>query len=180
MVRTKKIYREHLLNGAYQLVVNEGFKHFHARNVAKQIQCSTQPIYREFKNLTEFKDSLCEFVISKMENFFKKYTIDSLETLAKVINDYGKKYPKEFQRFFIEDTQCSERVEKYIHDHFDRIISESDEYPALSQEQRETLFKLFWHYIIGKTTLVAHQERDIQAEDNLLDKLHELYPDKTA
>lgn len=55
MVRTKKIHREHLLQGAFRLIVEQGFKNFHARKIADMIDCSTQPIYREFESLEKFR-----------------------------------------------------------------------------------------------------------------------------
>ncbi|MDH6364794.1 AcrR family transcriptional regulator [Enterococcus sp. PF1-24] len=167
MVRTKKIYREHLLHGAYQLVVNDGFKHFHARNVAKQIQCSTQPIYREFENLKEFKDSLCVFIIQKVENFFKKHPIDDLDALSHTIAAYSKKYPKEFQRFFIEDNQCSEYLENYIRNHFEKVMKDSD-YADMPQEKKDSTFKLFWYYTIGRLTLQTNQDMPQENCEHLL------------
>lgn len=180
MVRTKKIYREHLLNGAYQLVVNDGFKHFHARNVAKQIQCSTQPIYREFKNLTEFKTSLCEYIVSKMENFFKKFEINSLESLSKTIGDYAKKNPKEFHRFFIEDSVCSEYVENYIRTYFDKIVTDNADYAKLNEAELNSMFKMFWYYSVGKSSLIAHQDRELFACDSFLTNLDHLYNEPVA
>ena len=53
MVRTQRVQRSHIIDGAYQLIIDEGFKKFHARNIAQHIACSTQPIYREFANLAE-------------------------------------------------------------------------------------------------------------------------------
>jgi hypothetical protein len=49
------VQRSQIIDGAYQLIINEGFKKFHARNIAQHIACSTQPIYREFANLAELK-----------------------------------------------------------------------------------------------------------------------------
>ncbi|MHC5249861.1 TetR/AcrR family transcriptional regulator [Enterococcus sp. HY326] len=175
MVRTKKIYREHLLNGAYQLVVAEGFKNFHARNVAKQIKCSTQPIYREFTNLTEFKDSLCDFIIAKIENYFKKNSITSLEGLSATVSSYAKKYPKEFLRFFVEDAECSMRVEGYIRGYFNQIAKEQHDYDSLEEDERNAMFQMFWYYIVGKGSLIAYQDREIPDTKVFLEKIETLY-----
>ena len=53
MARKKTITHDQILNAAYDLVVEQGFKSFTARNIAKKMNCSTQPIYLEFKNMAE-------------------------------------------------------------------------------------------------------------------------------
>ena len=65
MVRTQPVQRSQIIDGAYQLIINEGFKKFHARNIAQHIACSTQPIYREFANLAELKSVLTTRVLLK-------------------------------------------------------------------------------------------------------------------
>ena len=55
MARKKTITHDQILNAAYDLVVEQGFKSFTARNIAKKMNCSTQPIYLEFKNMAELK-----------------------------------------------------------------------------------------------------------------------------
>ena len=52
----RKVYtREHILKAAYELINKEGFGNFTARNIAKQMGISTQPIYLEFENMQDLK-----------------------------------------------------------------------------------------------------------------------------
>jgi AcrR family transcriptional regulator len=109
MVRTKKIFRKDILEGAYELVLAEGFEHFHARNVAKQLNCSTQPIYREFSNLTELKDALIEKITENYRQFLATVDIYAPVDVPKALQRYAAARPKEFIRFFIEEpTACVE------------------------------------------------------------------------
>ena len=72
MARKKTITHDQILNAAYDLVVEQGFKSFTARNIAKKMNCSTQPIYLEFKNMAELKqavmDRIKELLALKMAN----------------------------------------------------------------------------------------------------------------
>ena len=52
----RKVYtREHILKAAYELINREGFGNFTARNIAKHMGISTQPIYLEFENMQDLK-----------------------------------------------------------------------------------------------------------------------------
>ena len=58
MARKKTILKSQILETAYQVVKTEGFEGFTARNIAKKMDCSTQPIYLEFKNMDDLKQEL--------------------------------------------------------------------------------------------------------------------------
>lgn len=45
MLRSTIIAQEVIIEAAFELVRKEGFEVLSARNIAKQIGCSTQPIY---------------------------------------------------------------------------------------------------------------------------------------
>ena len=60
MARKKTILKSQILETAYQVVKTEGFEGFTARNIAKKMDCSTQPIYLEFKNMDDLKQELVE------------------------------------------------------------------------------------------------------------------------
>mgnify|MGYP002128688326 CR=1 FL=1 len=56
MARRKTITRDQILTAAHQVISEKGFSHFTARNIATQMNCSTQPIYLEFKNMNDLKE----------------------------------------------------------------------------------------------------------------------------
>ena len=54
----RKVYtKDQILKAAYDVVAKEGFKGFTARNIAKKMGISTQPIYLEFKNMEDLKNT---------------------------------------------------------------------------------------------------------------------------
>lgn len=48
-----KITREQILNGAFELVRQKGEKALNARSLAKELKCSTQPIFNHFSGMEE-------------------------------------------------------------------------------------------------------------------------------
>ena len=58
MARKKTITKEKILSAAYEVATTEVFSRFTARNIANKMNCSTQPIYLEFKNMDDLKRAL--------------------------------------------------------------------------------------------------------------------------
>jgi AcrR family transcriptional regulator len=83
MAAIKKIEKDVILNAAFQLVRKEGLESLSARKLAKEIECSTQPIYENFHDMGEIRD----YTIGQMEELY-----DSLRTKLneKEYADYGK------------------------------------------------------------------------------------------
>ena len=54
------ITQEVIIETAFEMVRKEGFAVLSARNIAKQIGCSTQPIYWSYKNMDDLKAEICK------------------------------------------------------------------------------------------------------------------------
>ena len=175
MVRTKKIFREQLLEGAYQLVVDEGFKHFHARKVAKVISCSTQPIYREFDNLTTFKAATSDYIIQTVEQFLSDKERNDLPSFSEVICQYADAYPDEFERFFLIDETCKPLMKELIYVHFNHLVISLPAYQTISSKQLDQLFDLFWFYTLGKSAQRARALEEEEEQHHALNELSNLY-----
>lgn len=147
MVRTQRVQRSHIIDGAYQLIINEGFKKFHARNIAQHIACSTQPIYREFTNLAELKSVLTNRILVKYTDFLEDQEPKTLQALSTAITNYAMDYPDEFHRFFLQDSDTIQLVKQVTRESFAAIQSEKN---------KGLLFDFFWQYCIGKAALAIN------------------------
>ncbi len=58
----KHIFREDILNAAVNLVQEQGALALSVRNIAKKLNCSTQPIYSEFENMETLRDELMAYI----------------------------------------------------------------------------------------------------------------------
>lgn len=52
------IKKEDLVKGAVKIIRNKGIEELSARNLAKVCNCSTQPIFRLFKNMDDVKETV--------------------------------------------------------------------------------------------------------------------------
>lgn len=148
MVRTKKIFREDLLEGAYSFVLQEGFQKFRARRVADFINCSTQPIYHEFTDLKDYKNAAQEHILSEISRTMELDTVTSLVELTEKVALYAQKKPKEFYRFFLADATCKEQVKQLFRGKY-QLLSTEDQ-PVYLQN-----FEPFWYYSLGQAAATS-------------------------
>ena len=60
MPAPKKIEKEAIIDAALEVLRDGGFSAINARSVARELGCSTQPIYVSFKSMEELKTALTE------------------------------------------------------------------------------------------------------------------------
>ncbi|MCR5793771.1 MAG: hypothetical protein K6G61_00315 [Solobacterium sp.] len=77
MPRKPATTREEMIEGAFQLVRREGHEAFTARNIAKELGCSTQPLMYRFPSLSELK----ELVYARADQFHTAYILDAPDFL---------------------------------------------------------------------------------------------------
>lgn len=64
-----KVKEEDILQAAFILTRTDGFESVNARNIAKKLGCSTHPIFRVYKNMSELKQKLYKYI----EDYYNQY-----------------------------------------------------------------------------------------------------------
>ena len=73
MARKEKFYKEDLLQMGVQFVKEKGIENLNARELAKFIGCSTQPIFRNYDNMAEYKKELKKYMKDDYNKFIEQY-----------------------------------------------------------------------------------------------------------
>ncbi|WP_461226826.1 TetR/AcrR family transcriptional regulator [Lacticaseibacillus suihuaensis] len=165
MARKKTITRDQILTAAYELVVEEGFKRFTARNIARRMACSTQPIYLEFANMAELRqavvDQIKQTLTSKLS---RRYTTDPIVDLGLAYINFALDNQALYRAVFVEDHFGIAAMRAYALDH---AIAKLDGYPPatkLSRTQRQNAVTGVWIVATGIANLVAPGFIDISPE----------------
>lgn len=77
MPKLKRISRERIIEGALSIIQSKGLAGLNARSLAGELNCSTQPIYSEYKNMDELKGELkkeAEITYKKCVNYYLNET----------------------------------------------------------------------------------------------------------
>ena len=104
MARKKEIDKQRILDAAYKLAVRGGIESLTARNVAKAVNCSTQPIYLEFENMQDLRNQ----VLAKISDELKSNTLQQSFTGEPLIDldlsylYFAKEHVDLFRAMFVD------------------------------------------------------------------------------
>lgn len=157
MARKKTITRDQILNATYEIIRTEGFSGFTARNIASKMKCSTQPIYLEFRNMTDLKG-----VILKKVQLNLKERLFSYQTTSESLVDANLNYihlaseePILFRTLFLEGHQGCEVIEAFIRQSLLEIINMDESFENLTELKKNTICTELWVISTGIACLQA-------------------------
>ena len=73
MARKESITKDQLLEVAFELVKDEGIENLTARKLASKAGCSTQPIFRIYKNMDEVAEEVFEKAMKYYNDYYRNY-----------------------------------------------------------------------------------------------------------
>lgn len=152
MARKKTILREHILEGAIRILKREGINHLTARNVAKELNCSTQPIYNEFSSMDGLKQEIVKQSDDALINNVFKGSEEDV-TLQKVCEHYIEFSALEsplFYSMYVNQHDFSKQLHERLYSELKDVIKKS--YPDVNVDQFWTnLYPL----VYGLASLIA-------------------------
>lgn len=156
MARKKTITHDQILNAAYNLVVEEGFKSFTARNIAHRMDCSTQPIYLEFTCMDDLKQA----VMARIKDFLaiemtKSYTGDRVIDLALSYIHFAIDNRPLYTAVFVEDHFGVEEMREYALSTAMSVFNEYKPAEEMSAKQRQNTITSLWIVATGIANLMA-------------------------
>ena len=167
MARKKTIMKSSILDTAYEVVRAEGFDGFTARNIAKEMNCSTQPIYLEFKNMDDLKKELLVRIKAHLTE-----SIYAQERMKKpILNDalnylyFAKEEPVFFKALYLENRLDAKKIHAISHDVVLDSFEEDDEIKELKKSEKEKFFSLLWASVHGAASLIAQDLIDFNEEE---------------
>ena len=152
MARIEVFNREIIMNKSVEYIRKYGISMFNVRSLASFIGCSTQPLFRNFENINEFKIDLKKYLHKDYENFISKYVDkdDYLYTISYAYALYGKENPNIFNALFITDLAGSRTVSEVVNSSWNRetITCMTKQY-NISLEDAEKVYRDVRFYTHG-------------------------------
>ncbi|OYR89678.1 TetR family transcriptional regulator [Lactobacillus taiwanensis] len=104
MARKKKIDKQRILDAAYKLAVRGGIESLTARNIAKAVNCSTQPIYLEFKNMQDLRNQVLARISDELKSntLQQNFTGEPLIDLDLSYLYFAKEHVDLFRAMFVD------------------------------------------------------------------------------
>lgn len=158
MPALRKINKEDIVNASVEIIRKEGLKNLNARKVAKQLGCSTQPIFYIYSNMDEMKnDALIE--ISKIFDtamLKSNYDKPAYKDIGKNYIKFAKDEPILFKLLF--NSEINEEALCFIDlsGSSERIHETISNQTGLSREEAQKFHLKMWLYVNGIANLVAN------------------------
>lgn len=158
MPKSTVITQEMIIETAFEIVRKEGFAVLSARNIAKQIGCSTQPIYWCYKTMDELKAEVCQKALLHLKNCMCSY-----RKMGNVFLDLGLGYvrmahsePALFKAIYIDNITNVKLADIFPENQeIVELMKSSKEYRQLSDEGVKNIIAKAWMLTHGIASLVA-------------------------
>lgn len=116
MARKEIFTKEDILNKSVSYIKEYGIDKLTVRDLAKYIGCSTQPIFKYYKNMNEFKGDLKKYLRYDYGTFINNYVDkeDYLMTISYAYALYAKEESNLFKAMFLSNLSGSRTVEEMV------------------------------------------------------------------
>ncbi len=154
----KLITKNSILEAAARFVIKEGFSSLNARRLAKELGCSTKPIYAEFGSMGAMTEELLSLAFSEYSKFinerkklgrYPEYKAYGMAYLA-----FAAERTEMYKLLFMTDA-ISRPEERDIHNDRDRQIMNLSQGLGISKEYAEKIQLSMWIFTHGLASLLV-------------------------
>lgn len=139
-----KISREDIIGKAYTIIKEEGIEQLNARYLANQLNCSTQPIFRNFKTMEEVKQATKTKIDEQYDIFIDGYIdkCDHLYSMSVAYIKFARQERHLFGALFVHPLIESRNIGEVLTSTWNlETIENTQEQYSLSRQQAEELYR---------------------------------------
>lgn len=167
MPAIKKINKEDIVKACVEIIRAEGIQSINARRVAKELGCSTQPIYYIYTNINEMKED----ALRKVSNIFDEamlkcnYDKPAYKDIGRNYIQFAKDEPVFFKILF--SSEMHEKAYSFmdITGPSKEIYETIRNQTGLSEEDAKDFHLKMWLYVNGIANLVANDTCSFSNEE---------------
>lgn len=167
MARKEVITKKMILEGAFSMVRKSGLEAVTARKLAQEIGCSTQPIFRVYKNMDELYKELYHEARIFYEDFYEKNTYTDTTPFVELGLSYIRFAQKEtnlFKLLFLtkhgEDQTMYDLINGSNHQGY--VIREIRRITNLNPDYAGSIFMKIFTFIHGMACMAVSGEFDLE------------------
>ena len=163
-----KIKKEDLIKGSIKIIRDEGDSNLSARNLAKVVGCSTQPIFRLFTNMDELKRTVYDDVYELQKKYLLKGNEHQVPFIGVGLSyiDFATKEKNLFKFLFMSSfTKYNNILEMADNDDGKKYTEMIIKSTGLSPESSKQIYINTWLIIHGIASMMAKTNSKLTKDD---------------
>lgn len=165
------IEKNDLLKIAIKMVENSGIESINARDLAKNAEISTKPIYRIYKSLDDLKNDVNDIIKKEYDEFIMKRVDNknALITVCVAYVEFAGMHKNYFKCMFLSHNLKWASIDDVLNEKWNQstIINLVNKH-GLNFDEAKNLFMNVWLYANGLATLIATNDLVIDNKEILI------------
>lgn len=161
-----KVDKNMIINICIDIIRKGGISCVNARRIAKELNCSTQPIYYIYKNMDELKNDINKELVNIYYNYLFNDSV-LYKDIGKNYIKFAREEPNIFKILFNGDNVMLDITSK--NSSIDKVYELISKQTGLSIKDAEIFHLKMWLYVNGIANLVANKTLDFNEKE--IDKL---------
>ena len=163
-----KIKKEDLIKGSIKIIRDDGDSNLSARNLAKVVGCSTQPIFRLFTNMDDLKRTVYDDVYELQKKYLLKGNEHQVPFIGVGLSyiDFATKEKNLFKFLFMSSfTKYNNILEMADNDDGKKYTEMIIKSTGLSPESSKQIYINTWLIIHGIASMMATTNSKLTRDD---------------
>ena len=170
MARKETITKKDILNAAFEMASEEGFDHVTARTLAARAGCSTQPIFRVYKNMEELGKELFDQVIEYFGAYYNEFPQKNdtpFVNLGLAYIRFAQENPKLFRLLFDSENRHGKSLYDIMNGQDGIIVKEINSAKLQGCTNPSAMFMKMWIFIHGAACMSLTGDYDLKEEETI-------------
>ena len=170
MARKETITKDEILNAAFEMTRQGGYSQVSARTLAAKAGCSTQPIFRVYKNMDELGEELYVKAIAYFNNYYENFpkTSDTpFVNLGLAYIRFAQDEQQLFRLLFIAEDRHGKSLYDLLNGDNGSVVKEINNAKFYGCKDPGGMFMRMWIFIHGSACMSLTGDYDLQEEDTV-------------
>lgn len=170
MARKESVTIQNILDAAFEMTREEGYEAVTARKLAAKAGCSTQPIFRVYKNMEELGADLFDNAVAYFEDFYSKSPKRGGAPFVDLGMTYIKFAEKEknlFKLLFLQTNRHSKSFYEIINGKGSYVMKEIAKAKEDGCKDPSGMFARMWILIHGAACMTITGDYDVSEEETI-------------
>lgn len=164
MARKETITQQAILDTAFAMTREEGFSNVTARKVAARAGCSTQPIFRVYKNMDELWDAVYEKAAKFFRDYYSLYPRTGktpFSNLGMAYIAFAREEKHLFELLFVNGEQRRKGMYELVNGGEGNVVYEINLARVMGCPDPGDLFMRMWIFIHGAACMALTGDYDL-------------------